>query len=276
MHKLLGVLFACTGLLMPGALYAADLILTAPPREKAEAGRLLYSPLADHLSRLLGKQVRYVHPDSWLRYQREMRDDKYDIVFDGPHFASWRMQHLGHVVVARLPGKLQFMLFTNRNDTGITTSNDLIAKTFCGITPPNLSTLTILGAFPNPARQPQIRGIHGGGMPAVYQAFMRGECRAAVVRDTFYKKKLTDAQRQELKIIFEPAPLPNQSITLSRRLNGHDAQLIMESLTLGEGIKASKEIVQRFGGKKAHSFIPARQEEFAGINTLLEGVIFGW
>jgi ABC-type phosphate/phosphonate transport system substrate-binding protein len=255
---------------------AQDLIFTAPPREKPAAGKALYQPLADHLSKLLGKKVIYVHPGNWLNYQRDMRDDKYDIVFDGPHFASWRMAHLGHSVVARLPGKLEFMLVTLKDDAEINSTNDLIAKKFCGITPPNLSTLSILAAYPNPVRQPVIQGIQGGGMPAVFKAFAKGECRAAVVRNTFYKKKLPETERARLKIIYNSKPLPNQSITLSQRLNSTDARRIRESLTHGDGVTYSHAIVQRFGGKKAKSFITADAQEFTGINTLLEGVIFGW
>ena len=279
MLRFLTVSMLLTCLMMtPGTnlLFAQDLVLTAPPREKSEAGVKLYKPLADHLSQLLGKRVNYVHPGNWLNYQREMRDDKYDIVFDGPHFAAWRMEHLGHNVGVRLPGNLEFMLFTHKDNVHIRTPNDLIAKKFCGITPPNLSTLSVLAAFPNPVRQPVIRGIQGGGMPAVYKAFMNGDCQAAVVRDTFYKKKLTDEQRANLKIVYQPPLLPNQSITVSKRLNTDDAQLILRSLTTGKGIHFSESIVKRFGGKQTKTFIPARTEEFAGINSLLEGVIFGW
>ena len=256
-------------------VFAKDLIFTAPPREKPEAGEKMYGGIADHLSKLLGKKVVYEHPQNWLNYQRDMRDDKYDIVFDGPHFASWRMVHLGHEVVVRLPGTLNFMLVANKSDNEINTTDDLIARKFCGITPPNLSTMSIIAAFPNPVRQPVIRGIQGG-MPAVYQAFKNGECQAAVVRDTFYKKKLSDAQRAELKIIYQPRPLPNQSITISKRLDAKDKRLILQSFTQGDGIKISQGVVQRFGGKQAKAFIPASADEFDGINTLLEGVIFGW
>ncbi|MDH5777459.1 MAG: phosphate/phosphite/phosphonate ABC transporter substrate-binding protein, partial [Gammaproteobacteria bacterium] len=70
--------------------------MTAPPRESKEAGNKLYTPLANHLSKLLNAKVVYQHPGNWLNYQRDMREDKYDIVFDGPHFISWRLEHLKH------------------------------------------------------------------------------------------------------------------------------------------------------------------------------------
>jgi len=66
----------------------AELVLSAPPRESFKAGNKLYGPLAEHLTKLLGQKVTYKHPENWLHYQRELRNDVYDIVFDGPHFIS--------------------------------------------------------------------------------------------------------------------------------------------------------------------------------------------
>lgn len=254
---------------------AQDLILTAPPREKPEVGVKEYGPLAEYLSRLLGAPVKYVHPGNWLNYQRDMREDKYDIVFDGPHFASWRIAHLGHEVLVRLPGTLQFILFADKNDNEINSTDDLIGKKICGLAPPNLATMSVIATFNNPVRQPVVQAVTGG-MPAVYKSFSEGKCRAGVVRDTFYKNKLTPEQRAQLKVIFQPEPLPNQSITVSKRVDARGKSLIRQSLTNGDGVKVSQVIVQRFGGKNANAFIPAKAEEFDGINGLLEGVIFGW
>lgn len=254
---------------------AEDLILTSPPREKPEEGAKQYGPLADHLSKLLGRKVVYQHPGNWLNYQRDMRDDKYDIVFDGPHFISWRMLHLGHEVLVRLPGVLEFYLVANKSDEGIKSVEDMIAEKFCTIPPPNLAALTILAAFPNPVRQPVIKGV-GGGMAGAYKGFTEGQCRAAALRTTFYKKQLKDAQREQLKIVYASKPVPDQGISVSKRLNARDKSLIVQSLTLGDGVKLTLPTIQRFAAKDVKAMIPARQEDYVGLNTLLEGVIFGW
>ena len=263
-------------LVLAAAATAQDLIFTAPPRETPEAGKKLYTPLAQHLTQLLGRPVRYEHPRNWLNYQRDMRNDKYDIVFDGPHFASWRIAHLGHQVAVKLPGTLEFYLLTHAGDNLVNSPDDLIGKKICGISPPNLSTLSVLGYYQNPVRQPVIRGIRGG-MGTVYKVFVsEGKCDGFVLRTAFYYKKLTDEQRQQLKIIYHPPPLPNQVITVSKRLSPVDRAKMVASLTDGPGKVAAAGIVRRFGGKKTKAFIPARQQEYLGHNELLEGVIFGW
>ena len=254
---------------------AADLILTSPPRETKEAGEKLFGPLASHLSKLLNINVIYQHPGNWLNYQREMRDDKYDIVFDGPHFISWRMEHLKHDVLVKLPGELEFYLVADKNNNDLTSLEQLVGKKICGISPPNLSTLTVLDRFRNPVRQPVIKGIKGG-MPGVYKAFKDGQCPTAILRTTFFKKKLKQEDRDKLKILFQSAPLPNQAISVSRRLTATHKNRMLQSLTLGDGTKPADAIVKRFGGKKAKSFVPANRDEYKGHNQLLEGVIFGW
>lgn len=262
-------------LFIAGISQAKELILTAPPRENPEAGNKIYGPLALHLSELIGSKVVYQHPRNWLNYQRDMRENKYDIIFDGPHFISWRVNHLKHDVLVKLPGTLEFFLITNAENGRIKSLDDLIGKKICGISPPNLSTLTILDKFRNPVRQPVIVGIKGG-MGKVYQAFNDGKCDAAVLRSTFYKKKLKQDQRDKLKVLYHSTPLPNQAISVSQRVNTSAKNKMLQSLTLGDGTRQSEGILKRFGGKKARSFIPTKNVEYAGHNVLLEGVIFGW
>ncbi|MFO7603755.1 MAG: PhnD/SsuA/transferrin family substrate-binding protein [Gammaproteobacteria bacterium] len=261
--------------LLPSIVLAQGLILTAPPREKAEDGQKVYGPLAAHLTELLGVPVTYKHPRSWLHYQNEMRHDAYDIVFDGPHFISWRQEHLKHEVVAKLPGTLEFFLVARADDSSVNTLDDLIGQKICGISPPNLSTLTVLDKFRNPVRQPVIKGVKGG-MVGVAKAFDAGQCKAAVFRDTYYKKKLTETDRAALKVLLHSKPIPNQGISVSRRLSPAARVRMMESLTIGEGVQATAEITRRFGGKGVKAFVPASRAEYEGYNNLLEGVIFGW
>jgi len=253
---------------------AADLIFTAPPREKPAAGKAVYGPIAQHLSQLLGKKVTYKHPNNWLNYQREMRDGKYDIIFDGPHFASWRMAHIGHEMVAKLPGSLGFMLVKNKENKDINNLDDLIGKRICGISMPNLSTLSILAAYPNPVRQPVIIGVRGG-MKGVAKSLEKNRCDAYVFRDVFFAKKLKPELKNSVEILYKSKPLPNQVISAGPRLSPAQKKAITFSLVSGKGVKSTNKLRQRFA-KKARSFLKTTNKEYKGHNRLLEGVIFGW
>ncbi len=255
---------------------AEGLILTAPPRETAEKGQKMYGPIAAHLAKTLGVQVTYKHPGNWLTYQRDMRNDKYDIVFDGPHFIAWRVAHLGHEALVKLPDKLQFMLVYEKGGKEYTKPDDLIGKRICGISMPNLSTLSILDYYRNPVRQPMIKGIKGG-MGKVHKTLVdkKAGCNAAVLRTAFFKKKLKKDQRENLKTLFLSKAMPNQGISVSKRVSQRLKDKITDELTIGKGLASTKGLLKRFGGK-AKSFIPVKGTEYAGYNMLLEGVIFGW
>lgn len=264
-----GIALALALCLQP--VMARDLILSAPPRESKADGQALYGPLAAHLSKLLGVKVTYQHPENWFIYQRDMRADKYDFVFDGPHFVSWRIANLDHEVVARLSGDLEFYLYKLEGEDSINQLSDLIEKKFCGIAPPNLSTLAILAEFKNPVHQPLFRAVRGG-MGKVYEALKEGACQAAVARTSFYIKKLP---ANELEIVFKSPPRPNQALTVSPRVSPEDRAKIKKSLTVGTGGESTEGIVKRFGDMGSGAFLPARNEEYKGHDKLLEP-IFGW
>ena len=84
------------------------LVFTAPPRETPEIAQEIYQPLAAYLSRSIGKKIVYRHPGTWGVYRTEMLKGKYDIVFDGPHFNSYRMEKLGHNILVKMPERFEF------------------------------------------------------------------------------------------------------------------------------------------------------------------------
>jgi len=253
----------------------AKLILTAPPRESAEQGQKLYAPLAKHLSKLLGEQVVYQHPRDWLRYQRDIRRDVFDIIFDGPHFASWRILHLSHKPLVKLPGKLDFYFITPRSNEHIKGPKDLILKKVCAIPPPNLTSLVLLNVLNSPIREPIIKSVKGG-MKAVFKQLKAKKCVAAVVRQDFFNKKLPAEQREKYKVIYTSEKIPNQVITASSRVNAIDQEKIIQSLTSEDGSQSVEKIIRRFAGEKVKTFITVGKQDYEGQNEFLEGVILGW
>lgn len=254
---------------------SATLILTGPPRESPQEGKKLYGPLARHIGDLTGHKVVYKHPGNWLKYQRDMKRGKFDIVFDGPHFASWRIKHLNHTAVAKLPGTLQFHLVAMAANDRINIPRDMGAKKVCVIPPPNLSALLMLSRLDQDTREPVIKPARGG-MKSVYKGLKSGKCETAMLRSFFYDKKLNAQQRSELKFIYSSPILPNQVITVGTRIKGADLKKITDSLTRGEGVIASQNIVKRFIGKQANALVEVQKNEYTGYSVLLEDVVMGW
>jgi ABC-type phosphate/phosphonate transport system substrate-binding protein len=268
--KNLFIIFICVFLVALNA--NADFILSAPPREKPNKGVETYEPIASYLSEILGERVVYEHPKHWTEYANNMRAGKYDFVFDGPHFSAWRIKHLDHVPLVRLPGNLQFYIVVNAEDSA-KNMMDLLGSEICGLASPHLGTMSVFALYKNPVVQPYIRVIHGN-LKKVYQAFKKGQCRAAVVRDFIYKK-LPEDERQALRIVGKSKPLPNQTITVSRRLSDRQRSLIVSALTSKAGAVAGGNLLKRFS-KRNPVFIAAEYAEYEGSEKLIEDVVWGW
>lgn len=251
----------------------ADLVMSAPPRENVEEARQTYEPIAKFLTDVIGEPVVYEQPRDWLSYATDMRAGKYDVVFDGPHFAAWRIKHLNHMALAKLPGTLDFVVLARWDDKRVNKLRDLIAMGVCGLPSPNLGTMTIMASFTNPVTQPDFNEIKGG-FDDVLAAFNDGRCRAAVVRDNVFKK-LADAERKKYKVVFKSPSYPNQTFTVGDRVRGKAREQIIAALTVKSDLAPAERIFKEFS-KNAKYFVPANSGEYENMETLLEGVVWGW
>lgn len=257
------------GYLLPAR---ADLVLTAPPRESVARGAELYGPLAQVLTTQLGQTVVYERARDWIEYATNMKGDAYDIVFDGAHFAAWRMKHLGHAPVAKLPGELTFLVVSRKDDPSQTRLRDLIQGPLCAQASPNLGTMAILAQFTNPLIQPDLYEVANAN--DVYENFKSGKCKAAVFQDK-YMNRLSDEEKAKLKVVFSSSRYPDQTVTVSKRVTDRQRAVLTELLTRPAGIAATQELLKQFT-KQAKRFDAVKPKEFAGMEALLEGVLWGW
>lgn len=255
----------------------AELLLTAPPRESATEGAKIYGPLAEHLSELTGQKVVYQHPGDWRTYAERMKQNTYDIVFDGPHFAAWRIENLQASPVVRLPGSLQFVLVVKKDDTEVKKPRHLVSGRICALPMPNLATLTLYSMFPNPVRQPEYEFLPGG-MKKVAGALLEGQCRGAILRQDFYQNNLSPEQRAQMRVLKTSTALTNQGLTLSAKISPAMRDKIRQSLTqaTGSGAQATQALRARFLGKKEGHFVQAGRKDYHKHNLLRSNHIFGW
>jgi ABC-type phosphate/phosphonate transport system substrate-binding protein len=252
----------------------AELILTAPPRETPDAGKVVYAPLAKYLSQFLGQPVIYEHPLNWKRYEKKMKNDEYDIIFDGPHFAAWRIDTQLAKPLIKLPGALRFVLVVKKSNSVLRETSDMIGKTICTLPAPNLGALTLFSMFPYPARQPEYLLINGG-FKEISQAFMQEKCDGAILRSSYYFKKADTLFRETTRVIKRSKGITNQGITVSRRVDPDSYQKLVNTLIRGDGKLALKPILERFYSN-ANSFVPASSIDYQNHNLLHDTVIYGW
>lgn len=243
-----------------------ELVLSAPPRGKAESENKTYQPVADYLSKATGRKIVYRHIDNWLSYQSEMQKGKIDIVFDGPHFVSWRMAALQHEPVAKLPGKLAFVAIVKADDQDISDAKDLAGHAVCAFVPPNLATLTFLAEFENPARQPRIVNVES--FPQAYKMMLAGKCRAAVLRDVLLKK--LDGEAKKAKVVFQSNGIANQAFSAGPRLSAAEKSKIAQALAAPETSVIIKAFLDSENQGKV--LVPAKVEEYRAHALLLKDV----
>lgn len=252
----------------------ADLVFTAPPRETVEQGQAVYGPLAEALSEVIDVKVVYQHPHDWGVYQKKILKNEYDIIFDGPHFAAWRIEKQMATPNVKLPGALNFVLVSRKGDVAVATSHDLISRKICALPSPNLGTLTLFSMFPNPVQQPNFVYVKGG-FKAVYKALVAGKCEGAILRKAYFSMGIDQQSRAALTVLQESMPLTNQGITVSSNVDAKTAKLILKFLTSQEGQAAAAPLFKRFS-KGNMKFLPAKAKDYEGHNLLVEDMIFGW
>lgn len=254
---------AAEGKPAPAAVAAKTraLVFTAPPRESVEAGQLQYGPIAEYLSKVTGKKVVYKHPSTWGVYRTEMLNDSYDIVFDGPHFVDYRIQKLGHTVLAKIPAPLQFAIIVRHGDS-MNTPSALVGKTFCTQSPPNLGALVALSQYENPSQQPVL--VPTKGWKNIYDKVLSGQCAGGVIAVANLRKF---DKTHATKVVYQSEGLPNQAFSASSRVSPEDQAKIAAALTSAEAAAPTEKLRARFN--VGDRFVATNDDEYAGIGKLL-------
>jgi ABC-type phosphate/phosphonate transport system substrate-binding protein len=249
---------------MPRALALEDEVITfsAPPRDSEEEGRRRFEPLAEYLSKILGKKVVYRHPGNWGVYQGEMQKGAYDLVFDGPHFNGWRMEKLDYNVLVKAPGDFSQVVVVRKDSTTVDIKR-LAGHKICAHAPPNLGTLILQGAFDNPARQPLIAVVHG--YKHIYQALLDGKCEAAVLPKKHLEK--FDRERNAMRVVYQSKPLPNQALSAGPRITAEDRGHIAAALLAPEAAAPTAKMREAYMGGK--TFVSTSNAEYAGLGEYL-------
>lgn len=238
-------------------------VFSAPPRESAEAADDIYGPIAEYLSRATGKQVVFRRPSNWIAYQTEMRRGDYDLVFDGPHFNGWRASHLQHNIMVKVPGDHSFVVAVKKNSR-TAELRQLTGRAICGMSPPNLGTLTVLKEFDNPMRQPVIQNTQGWDQ--IYAHMQAGRCTAAILPARHLVKY--DPAGQHSRVIFKARNFPSQAISAGPRVSIADQAAIMRALTSPAARTATLKLRDAYALNG--DLQPANRDEYVGVAGILK------
>lgn len=245
----------------------AIVFATAPTHSKDETVKL-YTPLMSYLSQVTGKKFIIEPAANFIEYSVRMRLDKYDMIFDGPHLTGWRVANMGHTPIVRFPGTIKIVVAAKK-ESGLSSMKDLEGgyARVCAFASPNMLTMAFLSHFPNPVRQPHL--IRTQGFKGLVKCINSNHGEAVVLRDKLWGK-LSDEDKESLKLIAQPERgYPERTFSVSSRVDEALRKQIAEALLSEQGTKVSQALLARF---KKKNFIPAKGEDYAGLDQLLRPV----
>jgi ABC-type phosphate/phosphonate transport system substrate-binding protein len=238
------------------------LVFTAAPRESSEAGKDIYEPIAEYLSKVIGKKIVYKDPGTWGVYRTKMLQGSYDLIFDGPHFNSYRMEKLSHNILVKIPEHHEFAIIVRKDQISFNTVQQMAGRTFCTHAPPNLGTLVLLSEFDNPSRQPVI--ISTKGWENIYHGVASGTCVGGVLPVLNLKQY---DRAGLMRIVYKSPVMPNQAFSAGPRISIEDQAKIAQALVSPEAAGPTAKL--RAAYKVGNSFALATNEEYKGLAEYL-------
>ena len=254
--------FAVLWLILCTDAIADPFIFAAAPMANVQASDSMHIPIATYLTQSTGHEFVYKRSADWASYLRDMRQDRYDLVFDGPQFISWRTEHLHHTPLARLPGSLDFVVVARRDNQKVAQLLDLAGYPVCSRQPPLVDTLVLQAQFGNPYRQPVLTLTDGHG--EAYSGLLEGRCLAAILPIRSYSGHVN---RTTTRILFQSRPLPQYGFSASRRLPSALQTQIAKALLDVGGATVTRALRELHF--QADPLVPTNRGEYANIHRLL-------
>jgi len=248
------------------------IIFSTAPTQSVKHTIERYQPIADYLTKAIGRKVKLVPAENFIQYSRAIIEDKYDLIFDGPQFVAWRMardNNTRHKVLVKLPGKLRFVVVA-RKDLKVKSIKRLAGKRICAFNSPNLLTLGFLDLFPNPSSVPVMVSMKN--FKKGLGCAIKGKGVAVILRDKFWNKVSAKKPKlkKKLRLFYTgKAGLPHRAFSISNRIDAVTREKIRRALLSPAAIQPSKRVLKQFKAKK---FVPASTAEYTGHGKLLKPI----
>lgn len=211
-------------------------LLSAPPRESQALDKQMYGSIARYLSKAVGIDIRYEHPDNPLLYWENLQRNRYDIVFDESHFIGWLIVNHKHLPLVRVSGALIYVYFANNERDDLKEIGDLAGLSVCGQSPPNQGTLALYEQFDNPFRIPHLVPVEGWSR--IFDEVTKDDCDAGIAPLELYDRWNNGG----MEALYMTRPVPNQTFSASRRLSPELKSRITAALLSEAGSRATAKL----------------------------------
>jgi len=245
------------------SVMAKVLIFATPPTQSSETTLKNYQPLVDYLSKTIGQTIIIDPAHNYQEYTKKMREGVYDIVLDGAHFIKWRIEKQHHVVIAKQPGDLHFVVVVKK-DSNIKDMRDLWTKPICSPPVPHIGPLTLLAYYNNPIREPIIVPVES--FKSGLACLQKGDGVAVLLRDKFWQNAVKD--KSGLRVLYvTQRKLPARGLTVGPRVGLLAQKKITNALISSKGREYTEKAFSTVGGGK---FVAADTKEFDNLEEVIQ------
>jgi len=242
---------------------AKQLIFSTPPTQSPELTLKNYQPLVDYLSQTIGQSIVIEPAHNYQEYTSKMRKGEYDMVLDGAHFIKWRIEKQHHMVIAKQPGDLHFVVVVKK-DSKINNDRDLWTKPLCSLPVPHIAPLTLLAHYNNPVREPIIVPVDS--FKSGLACLQKGDGVAVLLRDKFWEKAVKN--KSDYRVVYTTKrKLPARGLTVSSRVSKADQGKITQALISAKGQEYTEKAFSTVGGGK---FIQASTSDFESLDEVIQ------
>ncbi len=259
-HRLIFLLVA-----LPLTLNAAEkpLILTTAPSQNRLITENLYRPFVRYLEGALREPIHFEVENSLSTYTYKMRNDEYDLVFDGPHFAGWRIDVKQHKPLVKLPGQASLVIAASLKAAHLTMADLAQGRArVCAFPQPNILTMAFLKEFPNPLQRPTLLRVQE--LAELEDCVLSGRGDVLVMQDSQWQES---QNHDKLRLInFKSTVYPNRTLTYGHRVSTATAEQLKALLLTPAGTEAASAVLKSYG---ADHFVEAHLSEYVGLGKLL-------
>jgi phosphonate transport system substrate-binding protein len=232
-----------------------ELVFGVLPIANTEVVFKRFLPLADHISRAIGRDIRLETAPDFATFARRTSEKRYDILFTAPHFYYAAQRESGYQVKVRINKPNLQAIFVVPVKSDIKSVADLRGKTVATTSRVALATVMLLNHLksmgidadkdltlvPTPT--------HNSAMLSAY----KGVTDAGGLMYPPYSRAKPELQNG-LRIIAKVGDSPNMPIPVASRVDAETADKIKQALVSLGDTEAGRKIMKQY---KWPGFVPA-------------------
>ncbi|MFL6711299.1 MAG: phosphate/phosphite/phosphonate ABC transporter substrate-binding protein [Sulfurifustis sp.] len=254
---------ALAALLFGATLVAEEppLVLLAQSLARDERSIDSYAPLAQYIASLTGRRCTLQMPPNFPAYWATLRQGKYDLALDAPHFTDYRVHKFGFSVLAKLPDAAGYSLIA-RDAEAPSDPAQLVGRRIASLGLLSVGAGRLAAMFPNPVRQPLL--IEVASVDQAMDLLLARRVEAAFLPAPALARRLAQGG---VTVVLTTEPMTQLAVSASPRLPAEMRERVREGLLRADQTEAGRALLRAIDIKR---FEPVTAESFANQRTALK------